>query len=434
MESGHRTFVAGMVLGVVIGLAGGHIALWSRYAALPIPVGEAPSKFAAGTFPQVFQTAELPWEPQELSTAFSTSAVPDAATIAASETPKLLKLPAPDDALLAGQTPVIPEVPAVTSEPVLTEPAPLRVPNASPLADAQPAEPSATATAIRELVETELANRPQHERDVWFDSLKDLSLPHAVGVLEMWKLSGRPAPLGVNPGRLPRDLPGPDSLLTETEPLPLLAISLHDAARQVHLRNLHHLDTPGYKRLIPVRIERIDGSVTNTTRIDFRQGLIDMTGAALDWCLREPGFFSVTDGEQMFYTRYGHFSLNTDREIVLNIEGNELKLHPVVQLPPTTVELHLSASGEIQATLSDGNLHVCGTVQVARFLNSTGLASTGSVLFQESTTSGAAHLASPKEGQLNFGGLELSNVDPEHEWLRIDQLERLDSLHSHPFE
>ncbi len=436
MDAGHRTFIAGMVLGAAVGLAAGHFTLWQR-APVGTPYFAQPAgKLQPVSESEIFTTAELPLEATDLTTAFALApAGLDSATLATESSPlkpkaaafdalapELLPLPQAKPGLLAGKSPLAPATP-------LAEPAPLQVPDASPLAD-QPQESTPDATAaIRNLIEQELGNRPQHEQDVWFDSLKDLSLPHAVGVLEMWKLSGRGGPAG-GLGGLP-DEPLFQLAIPEVQ-RPVLGarpVAQVDAAIQLHLQNLEHAATPGYKRLVPSRLDRNAGAVGYATQIDFSQGLRRETGLPLDWCIVGMGFFHVTDGTQSFYTRCGHFTLNADREIVLAIGEQLLKLSPTTQIPVEATSIELTQEGQLLYLLKEGGQQKLGRVLLAQFINPAALKPMGSILFEETPASGAAqHIASPELvalQQVQQGALELSNVDSELEWSLLELRERL---------
>lgn len=94
--------------------------------------------------------------------------------------------------------------------------------------------------------------------------------------------------------------------------------------------NLANVETPGYKRALPVFAVALEASVADITRepvagapgrvfprtagthADLSSGSITHTGAPLDLAIEGPGFFVVEgpDGER--YTRAGSFQVNPD--------------------------------------------------------------------------------------------------------------------------
>ena len=58
------------------------------------------------------------------------------------------------------------------------------------------------------------------------------------------------------------------------------------------------------------------GATTSTVDIDTAQGTFQDTGRPLDVALQGHGFFTLTDGNQRFYTRVGTFGIDNDRNLV----------------------------------------------------------------------------------------------------------------------
>lgn len=58
------------------------------------------------------------------------------------------------------------------------------------------------------------------------------------------------------------------------------------------------------------------GAVVSSIDIDTNQGTFQDTGRPLDVALQGRGFFTLTDGNQSFFTRVGTFSLDADRNLI----------------------------------------------------------------------------------------------------------------------
>ncbi len=143
----------------------------------------------------------------------------------------------------------------------------------------------------------------------------------------------------------------------------------------------------------------------------FLQGSFIETGNALDVAIEGDGFFQITlpDGE-IAYTRDGAFELNRDG-IMVTSDG--LPLEPEITIPEDSVDVAIGLDGTVSVTLSDGTASELGQIELARFINSSGLLSIGRNLFRESEASGDPILSIAGEegaGTLRQTFLESSNV------------------------
>ncbi len=429
MDSRRGIFVAGIVLGSALGFMSGHALIWSRVET-PEPFlvldssSVSPSIRVANAPPQLF--------PTDLSTDYT---IPQIGT-------------APDNAgsavaLRHGEAAGPPAVPQLRPLDIRRdEPQPIPVGESSPLAEVTPPKTNVKkvdeefARQLRKLIDSELSEFPQAQRDVWFESLKEFSPDHVQGVLQMWKRFGAPTPppLGVDPIFRPSELHNPAPALVLPPGARVKADSVAHGlsmARALHLRNLAHLQTIGYKRLIPMPVEHsTEGTPTFSdcdARVDLSPGLRHATDQPLDWMISGNGFFVVQGEESRLYTRNGHFTLDKERRICLQ-EGS--RLHPLVPeltLPEDTLSMHLDAEGVMSVTKVDGGEVRVGQVELAFFANPAGLEPAGNAFFWETPASGPARTMTPENArcQIKQGALELSNVQPEEEWLAIETLEGL---------
>ena len=164
---------------------------------------------------------------------------------------------------------------------------------------------------------------------------------------------------------------------------------------------------------VPVGIEIGSGVKTATTARIMSQGSVEPTQKDLDLAIRGEGLFVIKlpDGRTA-YTRDGAFERNNAGKLV-TIDGYEVQ--PGITIPDTARSISISDDGVVEAFLSnDSTATQLGQIQLARFVNKTGLESMGNNLFLETGASGSAQIGIPN-GE-NFGGtlqgfLELANVN-----------------------
>ena len=194
--------------------------------------------------------------------------------------------------------------------------------------------------------------------------------------------------------------------------------------------NLANVNTTGFKssrsnfqELLTQVVQR-DGIKIASTQGMMKQGALRMTTNPFDWAVQGEGFFQVTMANgQTGYTRTGEFGLNANREIVTP-SGERLIWNGTI--PETFLDISISTDGTVNAMMADGTIQTCGTVQLARFNNPTGLKADGNNILLETAPSGAPIVAapsSPNMGLVTSHQLEGSNVDLSREMtqLMLDQ-------------
>ncbi|MHC5004465.1 MAG: flagellar hook-basal body complex protein, partial [Planctomycetota bacterium] len=138
-------------------------------------------------------------------------------------------------------------------------------------------------------------------------------------------------------------------------------------------------------------------------------------------------------GNGLAYTRAGNFSINSDGELVLaNSEGR--RLIPEIVVPEGATNITISSDGTVNVALP-GQIEPSeiGVIELATFINPTGLKQIGENLFQESEASGPAEIGQPLEdsrGRLLQGFLESSNVDPVKELVKLIRTQRAFEMNS----
>ncbi|HRJ69474.1 MAG TPA: flagellar basal-body rod protein FlgG [Beijerinckiaceae bacterium] len=150
----------------------------------------------------------------------------------------------------------------------------------------------------------------------------------------------------------------------------------------------------------------------STPRI-MGQGNLSPTEKSYDLAIRGEGYFRVQlpDG-RTGYTRDGSFELDADGRMV-TAEG--YLLDPAITVPNTAKGISINAQGVVSASLpGQVQPQQLGQIQLARFVNKTGLESIGDNLFVETQGSGTAITGNPNAdgfGTLQQGYLEESNVN-----------------------
>jgi flagellar basal-body rod protein FlgG len=180
------------------------------------------------------------------------------------------------------------------------------------------------------------------------------------------------------------------------------------------------------------------GVLVSGTQVNFEQGSQLSTGNTYDLMINGPGFFRVSVQDElgpngMAYTRAGNFTLNSDGEIVLaNDQGR--RLDPNITIPDDAEKITIQADGRVMV-LQPGNAEPTevGQLQIATFINPTGLAQVGENLFVETAASGPPLEGNPGEesrGTILQGILETSNVDPTRELIEMIRTQRAFEMNS----
>ncbi|KFC69139.1 Flagellar basal-body rod protein FlgG [Devosia sp. LC5] len=165
--------------------------------------------------------------------------------------------------------------------------------------------------------------------------------------------------------------------------------------------------------MLPAGLEIGSGVRTVSTPRVMSQGNVNMTERELDVAIRGEGFFMVTmpDG-RTGYTRDGSFERSAEGTLV-NSSGYAIE--PNITIPGTATSVSISADGVVEAYLNnDATPTELGQLQLARFVNKSGLESLGDNLFIETAASGPAQVELPNRdgtGNLLQNYLEMANVN-----------------------
>lgn len=168
-----------------------------------------------------------------------------------------------------------------------------------------------------------------------------------------------------------------------------------------------------------------------TTKI-FRQGDIASTNNPLDMAINGDGFFVIRkpDGN-LVYTRDGSFQLDRNGQIVTS-QG--YSLDPGFTIPSDAIEIQITRDGVVSIlTENSTDATVLGQIELARFINPTGLKSIGDNFYQETPASGQPFFEIPgtnNTGEIIQHHLESANVDIVEEMVNMITAQRAYELNS----
>ena len=215
------------------------------------------------------------------------------------------------------------------------------------------------------------------------------------------------------------------------------------AAQQLNVEvisnNLANMNTVGYKKqqaefqdllyqtqaqagaqssdqgtVVPTGVQIGAGVKTGSVyRIDT-QGAMTATGNQYDLAINGKGYFQVlTPTGDLAYTRAGNFSVNDQGQLVTQ-DGYQVQ--PAITIPQNATAVTISQAGQVQVTQPGTTApSVVGQLELASFMNTSGLSAQGGNLFLQTGASGAPITSTPGIqgfGQIMQGYTEASNVDP----------------------
>jgi flagellar basal-body rod protein FlgG len=180
---------------------------------------------------------------------------------------------------------------------------------------------------------------------------------------------------------------------------------------------------------LPTGLQVGHGSRLAATSKIFTTGELTQTGERLDVAIQGDGFFEVqmADGSRAF-TRDGAWKTNDVGQLTTN---DGLPLQGFQPIPPGTTDISIAPDGTVTTKGAGGQQTF--RVQIARFVNPSGLESLGGNLYRESESSGAAELGNAGEngfGSLRQGYLEMSNVKVVEEMVNLIVAQRAYEVNS----
>lgn len=227
-------------------------------------------------------------------------------------------------------------------------------------------------------------------------------------------------------------------------------LSAQDRALATISNNLANVSTTGYKReravfqdllyqvdkqpgaqssqssQLPSGLQTGTGVRTVATQKMHTEGNLEVTDQPLDLAINGRGFLQILlpSGESA-YTRDGQLQVSSDGTLV-NSQGYELQ--PSLTIPSNTLNVTIGSDGVVSATVAGSSTPTqLGTLQLADFINPTGLQAIGGNLFKETAASGAPTTATPGlngVGTIEQGVLESSNVNIVEELVNMISTQR----------
>ncbi len=218
------------------------------------------------------------------------------------------------------------------------------------------------------------------------------------------------------------------------------ATGMHAQERNVEVisHNIANMRTTGYKQIraefqdllyqdlrrvgssssangtkVPTGIQIGYGVKTAATSRIMSQGSLQSTEKDYDVAIRGEGFLRIAlpDG-QTGYSRDGSLELDANGNLV-NLDG--YLIEPTITVPSNAKSFSISKEGLVEVTLDGQTAPTSlGTIQIARFVNKSGLSTIGDNLYLETAASGEPVVGNP--GDDGFGTtlqrfLEASNVN-----------------------
>ena len=171
--------------------------------------------------------------------------------------------------------------------------------------------------------------------------------------------------------------------------------------------------------------------VVATERI-HTQGNSTKTDNQKDMLINGDGFFQVLmpDGTAA-YTRDGSFQTDQNGQLVT---ASGYPVQPAITLPPNATSMTVGRDGTVSVVQAGSAASVqIGQIQLATFLNATGLQSSGENLYVETDASGGANQTAPGQngaGTLAQGYVESSNVNVVEELVNMIQTQRAYEINS----
>jgi flagellar basal-body rod protein FlgG len=220
--------------------------------------------------------------------------------------------------------------------------------------------------------------------------------------------------------------------------------------------NLANVNTTGFKRdravfedLLYQNIKQPGGQTTantqsptglmlgtgvkiNATEKLHMQGNLVNSQAPMDVAITGDGYFQIQmpDGTTS-YSRDGNFKLSNTGQMVTALG---FPLIPAITIPNNAAALTVGRDGAVSVELIAGQgAQNIGQIQLARFVNPSGLKPIGNNLYEASQASGAAQILQPGvngAGTLNQGSLEASNVNVVEEMVNMIETQRAYEINS----
>jgi flagellar basal-body rod protein FlgG len=182
----------------------------------------------------------------------------------------------------------------------------------------------------------------------------------------------------------------------------------------------------------PTGLEIGSGVKSASTVKVFTAGELENTDNPMDVAIQGDGFFQVRGGDgSTYYTRDGSFRIDSSGNFV-NSSG--MLLEPSITIPSDAESIQIGRDGTVSVKQpGSATPSQIGQIQLARFVNPSGLSSEGDNLLSETAASGSPTVGTPGDsglGLLEQGFLERSNVQMVHELVNLITAQRAYEINS----
>lgn len=192
--------------------------------------------------------------------------------------------------------------------------------------------------------------------------------------------------------------------------------NFHDLLYQT-IRAPGHSATTG--TIVPSGIQIGAGSKLSSVEKMFKEGAPRITENPYDLMVEGQGFFRVQkDDGTIAYTRDGSFKADAGGRLVT---ADGFPMVPEIVVPPNATDFHVGIDGVVTVKVQ-GQAQELGQLQLANFVNPTGLASLGRNLYAVSRASGEPIVSTPNQngfGSIGERMLEASNVNIVEEMVNM---------------
>jgi flagellar basal-body rod protein FlgG len=209
--------------------------------------------------------------------------------------------------------------------------------------------------------------------------------------------------------------------------------------------NLANVNTTGFKRMqpqfqdliyvtqrapgsfatqglpLPTGLQVGSGVAISGNQKVFTPGTLNNTTNPYDVAIDGDGFFQVVlPSGQIYYTRAGNFSLNSNGNLVTS---DGFLLNPQLTIPQNALSVSIGTDGTLSvATPGSPTPTQLGQLTLVRFQNPAGLSNEGRNLYTQTQSSGQPIQTTPGQqgaGLIRQGFLEGSNVDVVAEMVNL---------------
>jgi len=174
--------------------------------------------------------------------------------------------------------------------------------------------------------------------------------------------------------------------------------------------------------IVPTGLQLGLGTRAVSNEVIFTQGDFSQTDNPLDVVIQGNGFFQIRRSTgDLAYTKSGNFHLNNTGQMVTPMGD---LLDPPVTIPQNALTVTIATDGTVSYTLpAQTSAQQAGQIQLANFVNPSGLNSIGGNLYQQTDASGDPIIGPPGGadglGTLLQGYTEQSNVSVVQEFVNL---------------